>query len=99
VFSSGGVEDQVVPVADAREQVEAQQRAKTEDRQRLTLRIGMDGVGLDLGFVPQQPFDGVNGLPHPSGDESAEEGDVGVGDVPVGDPAVPGSARVPDSWT
>ncbi len=71
------VEVQVMPIADPRQQLESQQRREPENRQRLALRIGMDGVGLDVGIVVQQPIDDVDGLPRPAGNEVAEQRDVG----------------------
>ena len=53
----------------------------------------MDGVGLDVAGVLEQALDDVDRLPHPTRDEVAEQGDIGVGHVPAGDPAVP---AVPD---
>jgi hypothetical protein len=47
----GTVEDQIVPVADPGQQVEPEESAESEDRQRLALRIRMDGIGLDVAAV------------------------------------------------
>jgi len=84
---AGSVEVQVVPVADAGQQLEPQQRGEPVDRQRLALGVGMDHIGLDVGVVVQQPVEDVDRFPHPTRDESGEQGDVGVGNVPVRDPA------------
>jgi hypothetical protein len=48
----------------------------------------MDGRWLDVGRVLEQGFQDVDGFPHPARDEVAEQGDVGVRDVVVGDPAI-----------
>jgi hypothetical protein len=42
---------------------------------------------------PSMMLDDVDRLPHPARDEVAEQGDVGVGDMPVGDASI---APVPD---
>ena len=40
-------EVQVLPVADARHQIDAEQVGQAEDRRRLALGVGVEGVGLD----------------------------------------------------
>ena len=63
-------------------------------RVALALGVGMDRVRLRIGLLAQEPFDDVHGLPHAAQDEMAEQRDVVVGDVVVGDPAVPAVADV-----
>jgi len=57
---------------DPGQQVEAQDVGEAEDRQRLSLRIRMDRVGLDVGGVLEQALEDVDGLPDPTGYEMAE---------------------------
>jgi hypothetical protein len=61
------VEDQVVPVPDAGQQVESQPHRESEDRQRLALRIRVYRVGQDVAGVLEQALDDVDRLPHPQG--------------------------------
>ena len=75
---AGPEEDQVLEAADAGHQVEPEQGGQGEDRRRLALRIGMDGGGLDVGLVGQQPLDQVHRLPHTAGTEPGEERHVSV---------------------
>ena len=44
----------------------------------------MNGIGLNVGLVFQQPVQNVNRLPDATGDEVAEERHVGIRDVVVG---------------
>ncbi len=90
-----GAEELVfAPVADARHQLDAQQMRKAEHRQRLPLRVGVDGVRLDVGGVLQQAIDDVDRLPDTARDEVAEQRDVRIGHVVVGDAAVAAIADV-----
>jgi hypothetical protein len=57
------------------------------------LRVGVHRGRLEPGLLLEQPVDDVDGLPHPAGDEPGEQGDVGVGDVVVRDPARPAVAN------
>lgn len=56
-----------------------------EYKRRLALRIGVYGRRLDVGGVLQQPFEDVDRLPDSARDEVAEQSDIGVRDVVVGD--------------
>ena len=49
------VEDQVVPVADAREKLEAEQVGQTEDRQRLYVDSARGSSGVSLGLSTGRP--------------------------------------------
>ena len=91
---AGAVEVQVVPVADARQQLEPEQRGEPEHRQRLALGVGVDGVRLDVGLVAQQPIDDVDGFPRPALHEMTEQRDVGVGHEPHRQPAIAAVADV-----
>ncbi len=56
----------------------------------------MDLLGCDdLGGVLQQTFKDVDRFPYSTRYEVTEERNIGISDVPVRDPAVAGSARVP----
>ena len=63
-------------------------------RVALALGVGVDRVRLRIRLLAQEPFDDVDGLPHAARDEVREQRDVVVGDVVVGDPAVPAVADV-----
>ena len=52
------------------------------------LRVRVHGVRLNIGPVLQQAIDDIHRLPDAAGDEVAEQGDVAVGHVMVGDAAV-----------
>ena len=54
----------------------------------MALRIRMHRGRLDLGGVLEQALQDVDGLPNPARDEVAEQVDVAVRDVVVGDPTV-----------
>ena len=60
------VEDEVGPVADPGQQVEAKEEGQAERGQRLPLSIGVDRVGLDVGGVLEQSLDDVDRLPDPT---------------------------------
>ena len=90
----GAVEREVLPVADAGQQIEAEQVRQGVHGVALALGLGVDRVGLGVGQVPQQALDDVDRFPDAAGDEVAEQRDVVVGDVVVGDPAVAAVADV-----
>src|SRR5215831_4597128 len=47
----------------------------------------MEGIGTNLGAVFQQAVQNVDGFPHPTGNEATEQGNIGVGDVVIANPA------------
>ena len=49
----------------------------------------MDFLGRGVAVLGEETVDDVDGLPHPAGNEPREQRDIVVGDVMVGDPAVP----------
>ena len=53
----------------------------TKHRFGLPMRIGIQGVGLEGRVVLEQPIENIDRFPHPAGNEAAEQGDVGVGDM------------------
>ena len=89
------VEDQVLPVADPGQQLEPEQVRERVHRVALPLGVGVDRVRIHVRALLEQPLDDVHGLPHAARDEVREQRDVVVGDVVVGDPAVPAVADVP----
>ena len=91
---AGAIEDGVAQAAHARHQLDAEEPTQAEDGLALTLGIGMKRVGLNLRTVLHQRVKDMDRLPHPAGDEAGEQGDVGVGDVVVGDPAIAAVADV-----
>ena len=91
---AGTVEDQIVPVADPGQQVEAQQCGQPEHRQRLALRIGVNQIWLDIRLVLQQSLNDVDRFPHAARNEMTEQRNVGIGDVPHRQPAITAVADV-----
>jgi hypothetical protein len=63
-----------------------------EDHLRLSLRIGMERIGVEDRPILEQSVQDVDRFPDPTGDEVAEQGYVGIGDVVVGDATVPAVA-------
>src|SRR5271157_2369244 len=88
------VEDDVIPVTHARHQLDAEEPGQAEDRFALALSIGVERVRLDCGAVPYQPVQDMDGLPDTARDEAGEQRNVAVGDVVVGDTAIPAIADV-----
>ncbi len=92
----GGAEPlQILPVADARHQLDAQQERQAIHRGALRLGIAVDGVGLDVRPVLDQAVEQVDRLPYPAGDEVGEQRHVGVAHMVVGDAAVSAVADMP----
>ena len=79
---------QVFPVPYSRHQLDAKQKGQSVDRRTLCLRIAMQNVGLNVGFVLGQSVENVDGLPDTAGDEVRKQRDVGIADVVVGHPAI-----------
>mgnify|MGYP001555713726 CR=1 FL=1 len=92
--SVGLVEDQILDVADAGHQVDAEQMREREDGRTLRVRIAVDHVRLDVRRVLDEPVEDVDGLMHAARDEVAEERDVLVRDVVVADAAITAVADV-----
>jgi hypothetical protein len=90
----GAVEREVFPVADAGQQIEAEEVREGVHGVALALGVGVDRVRLGVRQVAQQALDDVDGLPDAAGDEVREQRDVVVGDVVVGDLAVAAVADV-----
>ena len=82
------VKDDVVPVAHARHQLDAEEPAQTENRFALALSIGVERVRLDRGTVLYQPVQNVDCLPDTAWDEAGEQRNVAVGDMVVSDTAI-----------
>lgn len=59
-----------------------------EDGFGLSLRIGVENVGLNVAFILEQAVEDVDCLPDAARDEMAEQSDVGIGDMVVADTAV-----------
>src|SRR5258707_1163747 len=89
------VKDDVVPVAHARHQLDAQQPAQTENRFALALGVGVERVRLDRGTVLYQPVQNVDCLPDTARDEASKKRNVAVGDMGVGDTAISTITNVP----
>src|ERR1700759_1275168 len=89
-----GLEElQALDVADARHQFDAKQVREPEHRCALRLRVAMNGVGLHIGRIPDQPVENIDSLVYAARNEVAEQRDVHVRHVIVADPAV---SSVPD---
>jgi hypothetical protein len=85
---------QLLPVANARHQLDAQQERQPVHRRTLRLGVAVEHVRLDVGRVLRQAVEDVDGFPHAARDEVAEQRDVGVRDMVVGDSAVAAIADV-----
>src|SRR3546814_2444889 len=66
-------EHQVLDVADARHEVDAQQVRKPEHREALRLGVAVHGIGLNVGPVGQQPVEDVDRLVDAARDEVRSE--------------------------
>src|SRR5262245_58814565 len=65
-------EVQVLPVPDARHELDAEQIGQPKDRRALSLRVGVDRVGTDLRLVLGHEIEDVMALPGPTGGEAGE---------------------------
>ena len=81
------IQREVLPVANARHELNRQQVRQAKDGLGLPLGIGMEGIGTNLRPVGQQAIENVDRFPDATGNEAAEQRDVGVGDVVIADPA------------
>src|SRR5574337_187801 len=68
---------------------------QSKDWFTLPLGVGVDGVRLQVGMVAHQSVQDIDGLPHPAGDEATKQGNVGVGNMMVGDPSISAVADMP----
>src|SRR5712692_6571360 len=84
------IERQVLPVPNPRHQLNREQVREAKDRLRLALRLRMERVRTNLRAVFQEAVQDVDRFPDPTGNEAAEQGDVGVGDMIIAD-ATPAS--------
>ena len=82
------VELELLPAADARHQFDAEQIRKREDVRGLAVRVRVQPGGAQIAEVAVQDVEDVGGFIDPAADKAAEECDVVIGDVVVGDPAV-----------
>src|SRR5260370_7989707 len=78
----------VLPVADPRHQLDAEQMRERENGFGLSLRVGVENVGLDIAFVLEQPIEDVDRFPDTARNEVAEQSNVGIGDMIVADAAI-----------
>jgi hypothetical protein len=90
----GPVEDGVADAPHPRHQLDSKSPGQAEDRFALSLRIGMERVGLDLRPVFLERVEDMDALPDAAGDEAGKQCDIGAGDVMVGDAAVAAIANV-----
>jgi hypothetical protein len=90
----GAIENHVGPGAHPRHQRDAQKAAEAEDGFALAVRVGMQRVRLDLRAVFQKAVQDVDGFPDAAGDEGCEQRNIAVGDVVIGDAAIPAVADV-----
>jgi hypothetical protein len=54
----------------------------------LSLRVGVENVGLDIAFVFEQPIEDVDIFPDTAWNEVAEQSNVGIRDMVVPDAAI-----------
>jgi response regulator of citrate/malate metabolism len=73
----------VLPVPDARHELNTEQVRKAEHRRVLSLRISVESVGLDVAFVVQQSVENVDRLPNTTRNEVTEQRDIHVRNVVV----------------
>ena len=81
----GLVEDKVPPVLDAGPQFDAFEKCEGERSRRLAAGVGVQNVRPDIRLVVEQAVQYVGGLGNTARYEPAEDRDVGVRDVAIGD--------------
>lgn len=81
------IQFQFPPAAYTRHEFDPEQIRKTEDGRRLTVGICAHAFGLQVRQVPEQGIEDVGGFIGAAGDESAEQGNIVVGNVAIGDSA------------
>lgn len=82
------VENHIVPGPHPWHELDAEQMCDPEDRLRLSLGIGVEGVGLDLGAVLEEAVQDIDRFPDPAGDKVAKERDIAVRNMVVSDATV-----------
>ena len=85
---------QTLPVANTRHQFDTKEIGEREDGFRLSLRVGMKYVKLDVAIVLEKAIKDVDRLPNAARDEVTEDRYVVVGDMVVTDPAIAAVADV-----
>src|SRR5437764_8908465 len=72
------IEVEILAVADSGHELDAQEIGQPKNGQVLTLRIRVNGRGLDRRAVANQAIQDVNGFPDPTRNEMTEEQDVHI---------------------
>lgn len=83
----GFVEPEFLPVSNARHELDTQEIGESEDGGRLAVGVCVDTPRLQIRSIELQGVEDVDRLVMAASDEIAEQRDVVVGDVPVGDAA------------
>src|SRR4029077_6898791 len=69
---------QFFPMTNSRHQLDPQQIRQTKNGCPLTLGVGVEGIGPDIGFILLEKIQDVPPPPAAAGREAGEQGDVGV---------------------
>src|SRR6266851_3838850 len=88
------VKGQVFPIANAWHQFDTQQGCQTKDREILPLRICVNGCGFDGGAIANESIQNIDRFPDPTGNEVAEEKDVRIADMVIGNPPIASIANM-----
>ena len=80
----GAIETQILPVSDARHQLDTRQVREGEHRFRLAMGVRVHGIGLNAQACLHQALDNVDRFQYPWWYEVAKNRDVVVGDMPIG---------------
>jgi hypothetical protein len=83
----GPIQLELAPATNPWHQLNAEQIREPEEPVRLAVGIGMDLLGVEVGEVKQERIEDIGCFVSPTRNESAEERDVVIGNVPVRDAA------------
>src|SRR5712691_5031620 len=79
--AGGPKQREVLPIANARHQLDPQEVGEAKDGGALALGIGVEHLRLDIRRVLQQAIEDVDRFPDPTGDKVAKQRDISIGDV------------------
>ena len=91
---AGTIQLESLPGPDAWQKLYAKQIRQGEDVGRLAMRIGIESGGVNFTERILKNVENVGRLVYSTPNEAAEQGNVIVGDVPIGDSARPAVAKV-----
>ena len=93
-IAAGTIQLESLPGPDAWQELYAKQIGQGEDVGRLAMRIGIESGGMNFTERILEYVEDVGRLVYSTPDEAAEQGNVIVRDVPIGDSARPAVAKM-----